>query len=88
MTKYSLRSVEAQQLTQDGDKNNAGEIADWSGGYVDQSSDGKPQVVVNSRTGVRVAEVGDYVVELSEGNFTVMRESEFDEKYDTSSKKK
>ncbi len=89
---YSLRSVKAEQLTFDAAKpvdpegkdsnTNAQALADWAGGYVD-SHNGQPQVVVTSRTGAKVANVGDYVVELSPGNFTVMSERDFSEVYNT-----
>jgi hypothetical protein len=89
---YSLRSVKAEQLTFDPSKpvnpdskatnTNAQTLADWAGGYVD-SHNGQPQVVVTSRLGAKVANVGDYVVELSPGNFTVMTERDFSEVYNT-----
>jgi hypothetical protein len=89
---YSLRSVKAEQLTFDpskpvgeddkGSNTNADELAEWSGGTVSADANGQPQVVVNSREGTRVANVGDYVVELSENNFTVMTERDFAAAYD------
>ena len=88
--KYSLRSVKAEQLTFDASKEqddkkrtNAEELAEWSGGevaWVDRNGT-VPQVVLTARTGTRVANVGDYVVELSEGNFTVMSSDEFERTY-------
>lgn len=94
--KYSIRAVKADQLTFDPDKEkgntegkdnrtNAEELAEWSGGSVEWvTRDGNtvPQVVISSRTGTRVANVGDYVVELSENNFTVMSEAEFERTYE------
>jgi len=89
--KYNLRSVKAEQLNFDADKKeddakrtNAEELAEWSGGSVEWVAKGDgtaPQVVLNSRTGTRVANVSDYVIELSENNFTVMTEAEFERTY-------
>ena len=92
--KYSLRSVKAEQLTFDPEKDqgkgdtdkrtNAEALAEWSGGRVEWVARGDgsaPQVVLNSRTGTRVANVDDYVVELSEDNFTVMSKDEFERTY-------
>jgi len=93
--KYNLRSVKAEQVKFDaskekGDKEgqdnrtNADELAEWSGGrveWVERGGNTVPQVVLTARTGTRVANVDDFVVELSEGNFTVMSKDEFERTY-------
>jgi len=92
--KYSLRSVQAEQLKFDPEKErgdgdndkrtNADELAEWSNGSVEWVARGDntvPQVVLTARTGTRVANVDDYVVELSEGSFTVMNKDEFERTY-------
>lgn len=94
--KYNLRSVKAEQLTFDPSKEkgddeekdnrtNADELAEWSGGevtWVERQGNTVPQVVLTSRTGTRVANVGDYVVEVNEGEFTVQSERDFESKYE------
>jgi len=88
MPQYQLKKLEARQLTAtEGDnETNSGELAEWSGGEETWSPDGegglKPQIVLNTRTGTRVANVGDYVVQLSEKNFTVIAQKEFEEQYE------
>lgn len=93
--KFSLRAVKAEQVKFDSSKErgddpdndkrtNADELAKWSGGsveWVDRNDSTVPQVVLSSRTGTRVANVDDYVVELSESNFTVMSKDEFERTY-------
>lgn len=92
--KFNLRAVKAEQLTFDPEKDqgkgdtdkrtNAEALAEWSGGnveWVDRQGNQVPQVVLTARTGTRVANVDDYVVELSEGNFTVMSKDEFERTY-------
>lgn len=84
--KYNPRSVTAEQLeVKDDGSSNAGKIAEWSGGtetsVTNASGQTVPQVVVDSRTGPKVANLGDFVVELSEGNVTVLSERDFDERY-------
>ena len=92
--KYSLRSVSAEQVKFDPSKEkgndendrrtNADELAEWYGGevaWVERDGNTVPQVVISSRTGTRVANVDDYVVELSENNFTVMSKAEFERTY-------
>lgn len=89
-TTYQPRSVEAMQLTfdpsqEEGKRSNGPEIAEWCGGtFTTVQRDGQPvpQVVVNASTGTRVANVGDYVVEVGEDNYTVMSEKEFEQKYE------
>lgn len=93
--KYNLRSVKAEQVKFDASKEkgdeegkdnrtNADELAEWSGGrveWVERNGNTVPQVVLTARTGTRVANVDDFVVELSEGNFTVMSKDEFERTY-------
>jgi hypothetical protein len=92
--KYSLRSVQAEQLKFDPEKEkgdgdndkrtNADELAEWSSGrveWVNRQGEEVPQVVLTARTGTRVANVDDYVIELSEGSFTVMNKDEFERTY-------
>lgn len=87
--KYDVRSVKAEQLTfdpskEEGKRTNAGQLAEWCGGTsttVVRDGNTVPQVVVNTRSGTRVANVGDYVVELNDDNFTVMSERDFEQTY-------
>lgn len=84
--KYNPRSVTADQLeVKDDGNSNAEKIAEWCGGtattVTNASGQEVPQVVVDTRTGTKVANLSDYVVELSDGNFTVLSERDFDEKY-------
>lgn len=88
MPMYQYKQVEARQLTAgDGDtESNSGELAEWSGGSESWTPDGKggmkPQLVLNTRQGTRVANVGDYVVQSGEKNFYVMPQRDFEDTYE------
>jgi hypothetical protein len=88
MAMYKYKDVEAQQLlAAEGDnESNAGELAEWSGGEETWAPDGKgglkPQLVINTRLGTRVANAGDYVVKLSEKSFMVVSQRDFEEQYE------
>lgn len=87
-TQYKVRNVEAMQLEGNdgnGKGNNAGEVKEWSGGRESWTPGAngqlQPQIVVETRQGTRVANVGDYVVKRGTELF-VVRAKEFEAKYE------
>lgn len=87
---YKVKNVEAMQLRGEdndaGEGDNAGEVKEWCGGRESWIPAGngrlQPQIVLETREGTRVANVGDYIVKLSDRDFTVLREREFEAKYE------
>lgn len=96
MKRYKLRDVEAEQLWFDQDKEgddrtNAGDLADVCNGresWVPREGGVlTPQVVFEGRSGTRVVNVSDWLVRLSDTEFDVLTDRDFQSKYDTSKAK-